>query len=207
MFQKIEPHSVCAQKCLPKWKMLWLRKGRREGRIFFPLKTTNWKVMMTSLNFWRQGSSAPPLATTAHLSSNCCCTVTRLRIKPYPEATFPTFSEYSLYRRKLFWIVCFYNCLCFQHCQRIPDPQNVSSGVKWSTLRASAQARAFRWADFTQPDRERKWLLWWASAVLLKMWLKTLTKVTLPAVVMSSSLAKLFFIKWQHMTPKSIPNQ
>lgn len=52
-----------------------------------------------------------------------------------------------------------------------------------------------------------KWLLWWASAVLLKMWLKTLTKVTLPAVRMSSSLAKLFFIKWQHMTPKSIPNQ
>lgn len=80
-----------------------------------------------------------------------------------------------------------------------------SLGVKQSTLRTTAQVKD--WLSCFYTIREGKWRSWGASAVLLKMWLKTLTKVTLPAVVMSSSLAKQFFIKWQHMTPKSIPNQ
>lgn len=118
-----------------------------------------------------------------------------------PRAAFATFSEHSSHS-----LHCLSLHLSFcPYCQIIQDPQrNVFSEVKWSTQSDFAQARARSWF-YTIAGR--RWLLWWASAVLLKMWLKTLTEVTLPAVVMSGSLAKLFCIKQQHMILKSILNQ
>lgn len=161
---------------------------------------------MTSHNCQGWQSSASPLAATVP-----CAVVLLYSHKACPPWVPPLRAHLwsiSVTEETGCAMLVFYNCLCFQHCQRIQDPKkHFPAEVKRTTPGISAQVRAFREADFTQSEREGKWLLWWASAVLLKMWLRTLTKVTSPVVLMSSRWAKLFSIKWQHMAPKSIPNQ
>lgn len=162
MFQKIEPRSVCAKRCLPKRKMLWLRRRGRKGRIFSPTK--NWELESDDdiTQCLEAGGSTPPLATTAHCSFELKLLLHshRLRLKPSPEATLPTFSEHSPYRRKLFCIVCFYNCLFVSSIAR-------EFKILQMCLLGSSDPLSWLWLKpepldeliFTQPDRERKWLL------------------------------------------------
>lgn len=160
---------------------------------------------MTSFLCQRQGNSIQPMGTTVFIWAQiCCCVAPGWDCLPQ-EPHFPHFLSWLLMEATYFALSVFTTIFQFLLPENSGSSKTAFSGVKWSTQSGFMQARARRWFDTIA---EGKWLLWWASAALLKMWLKTLTKVTLPAVVMSSSLAKLFFfIKWQHMMPKSILDQ